>query len=244
MCADISVVVPVYNSAATVRELYARLTRTLNGLGGRYEIIFVDDGSIDGSFAEICGLHDTDRKVKAIRLKRNYGQQNALMCGLNHAGGEVVVTIDDDLQNPPEEMGKLIDALGGGRHAVYGIPGRRARTPVRNMGARARDGLFGLLMGKPRGIQLSSFRVMDRWLVERVVRDKTTFVYISAIILKHTKDLGNVAVRHDGRALGRSNYSLFKLTALFFKLFINYSPLTSPWADTSGAQFEIGEKRL
>ena len=106
---EISVVIPVYNSAATLRSLMERLTGSLNRLGRRYEIIFIDDGSADASWDVLQELeHSHPGQVVAVQLMRNYGRHNALMCGFRRSRGRYVVTMDDDLQNPPEEIGKLV----------------------------------------------------------------------------------------------------------------------------------------
>lgn len=238
---SISVVIPVFNSAATLEKLYHRLCCTLDGLTGDYELIFVDDGSRDSSFAGMSALQRVDPRVKAIRLKKNYGQQNAIMCGLHYAKGDYTVIMDDDLENPPEEIAKLLLKILEGYEVVYGIPDRKFLHPYRCWGAVMRDLLFDLMFRKPREIKVTSFRIMDRRLVERIIQDKTSFVYISAITFREKVRAANVKVKHARRECGGSNYSWARLAKLFANIFLNYSPLFSRWADTSRPQFELAQ---
>lgn len=225
MYSSISVVIPVYNSEKSLRELYEGLTAELSEISASCEIIMVDDGSRDDSFTEMLRLHAFDKAVKLVRLDGNFGQQNAIMCGLRYASGDYVVTMDDDLQHPPEEIRKLVEKLEEGFDVVYGIPEDKKHSAVRNIGTAMTDLLFNLICGKPGKVKVGSFRVLKRELVGKIAADCTSFVYITAITLKYTKRIGNVAVEHNERKYGTSNYSLIKLFKLFFKLFINYADL-------------------
>lgn len=240
----ISVVIPVYNGEKSLRELYERLSAELSAICRRYEIIMVDDGSRDGSFSAMSRIHFTDKAVKLIRLDGNFGQQNAIMCGLRHAVGDYLVTMDDDLQHPPEEIGKLIEKLEEGFDVVYGIPEDKKHSAFRNLGTAMADLLFELICGKPADIKVGSFRAMKRELVEKVVQDRTSFVYITAITLKHTKNIGNVTVKHEERKYGRSNYSVKRLLQLFWKLFINYSHLSFYTRRNNKPQYIVKNMRL
>ncbi len=220
---NISVIIPVYNSEKSLYELYIRLSSFLENSCNNHEIILIDDGSTDHSYIEMGKLHEVDNRVKAIGLDGNFGQQNALMCGLRHAKYETIVTMDDDLQHPPEEIIKLLNELGQGYDVVYGIPLNKKHSFYRNIGTKLTDGLFHIICGKPNGIRVSSFRAMRKHIVEAISIDNTSFVYISAITLKHTKNIGNVMVTHNERKFGKSNYNMIQLTKVFLKLFIYYS---------------------
>ena len=126
----VSIVIPVYNSTQTLGTLTRRLTVVLEQLGLTYEVILVNDGSCDESWERIVALSDEDDRLQGISLMRNYGQHNALLCGIQAARYEVMVTLDDDLQNPPEEIPKLLAKLAEGYHVVYGMP-RRAQHGIR-----------------------------------------------------------------------------------------------------------------
>jgi len=220
---SISVIIPVYNSQNSLHELHRRLSAFLENSCKDYEIIMIDDGSRDGSFSEIIRLHEMDNRVKAIGLDGNFGQQNVLMCGLRHARYEYIVTMDDDLQHPPEEIIKLLNALDQGYDLVYGIPSNKKHSFYRNIGTKLTDHLFNIICQKPKGIRVGSFRAMKRSIAELISQNNTSFVYISAIALKLTKNIGNVVVLHNERKYGKSNYNIIKLAKVFFKLFIYYS---------------------
>lgn len=244
MYSSISVVIPVYNSKNSLRELYVGLSAELTAICRNFEIIMVDDGSSDDSFEEMCRLHSIDESVKIIRLDGNFGQQNAIMCGLRKASGEYVVTMDDDLQNPPEEIRKLIERLEEGFDVVYGIPEDKKHSAFRNFGTAMTDLLFDIICGKPVKVKVGSFRAMKREFVNMISKDKTSFVYITAITLKYTKNIGNIKVRHDERKYGSSNYSLKKLLWQFFRLFINYADLPFHICRDSKPQYVIKNQQL
>lgn len=245
MWPSISVVIPVYNSSDSLEELYERLLHILKRICQRYEIIMVDDGSRDDSFKKILQLHSKDRRVKAISLAGNFGQQNALLCGFHYATGEYIITLDDDLQHLPEEIEKLLLTLDKGYDAVFGIPTVKQHSFYRRIGSKLTNHLFNRITAKLEGIKISSFRAFKRNLLEKIISEKTSFVYISAIIFKYTDNVGNVIVEHDSRKYGKSNYHFFKLLTLFLKLYIYYSKSSLLKVFTSSRpQYEIKDIRL
>lgn len=244
MADRISVVVPVYNSELTLDKLVERLASVLSASWNTYEIILVDDGSTDHSYTRMCELYERYRYVNIIRLHGNFGQQNAVMCGLNFAQGDYIVTMDDDLQNPPEEIDKLIYKLREGFDVVYGIPLVKRHPMLRNFGTYLTDFLFCKVCGKPRNIKISSFRALKKDLLQRIIKDKSSFVYISAITFKNTDSVENVIVRHDAREYGNSGYNVFKLARLFVNLFLNYSSCRFVHRTSKSPQYVIGEKKL
>ena len=245
MSPEISVVIPVYNSEKTLDELYTRLKSALRVLSRDYEILLVDDGSRDLSYVKMKELRRRDNCVKIIALNGNFGQQNAIMCGLHHAAGKYIVTMDDDMQHPPEEIGKLLSKLKDGYDVVYGIPlpQQKKHSIIRNIGSKMTNYLFNKICCKPKDIKVSSFRVMTRAIVQKVVKDKTSFVYISAIAFKNNAKAENVIVMHDARKYGESNYSLINLIKLFLKLYIYYSPAFCRVLSNK-QQFEIKDKMI
>lgn len=240
----ISVVIPVFNSAEILQDLYDRLENVLLGINDSYEIILVDDGSSDKSFEVMKSLNQRDPRVKAIRLSRNFGQQNAIMCGFHHAQGKYTVTMDDDLQNPPEEIVRLLIKIDEGYDVVYGIPTQKSHSFLRNLGSKMTDRLFNIICKKPKHVRVSSFRIMKRDIIDRIIMDKTSFVYISAMLFKSHAKIGDVFVKHDNRSQGESNYNFYKLVRLFVKLYLYYSP-SSFWRGRSSLpQFIIKDKVL
>ncbi|MFZ5966151.1 MAG: glycosyltransferase family 2 protein [Bacillota bacterium] len=245
MSAEISILVPVYNSEKTLEKLYVRICSAMDQLPRKaFEIILIDDGSEDQSY-EVCkALHERDERVKSIRLSRNFGQQNALMCGFHFAQGGFVFTIDDDLQHPPEEIQKLYEKLNKGYDVVFGIPDEKKHPFYRNIGTKMIDRLLNRICKKPKGIKVSSFRGLRKDVVTKIVEDKTSFVYLAPMIFKVTRNAANVSVDHAARIYGKSNYSFLKLAVLYSKLAIYYSSFFKYLNCSSHPQFEIRDRQL
>lgn len=219
----ISIVIPVYNSYNSLEELYNRLTKTLEKNFDNHELIMVDDHSQDESFKKLKELHEKDNRIKVIKLAENFGQQNALMCGFHHSSGDYIVTMDDDLQHLPADVIELYQEIKKGYDIVYGIPAERQHLFYRRIGSYLTDKVFNLITNKSKNIRVSSFRILKRSLLKKVIQDKRAFVYLSAIILDLTDNIGNIYIEHEDRKHGDSNYNFFKLFKLFAKLYIYYS---------------------
>jgi len=242
---SISAVIPVYNSGGTLEPLVERLSLVLGRLAEDYEIIMVDDGSRDDSFRVMERIYRSRENIKIIKLDGNYGQQNAIICGLAAARMELVVTIDDDLQYPPEEIGKLLKKLEEGYDVVYGIPEVKKHSKVRNFGTRMTDLLFRRLYSKPKEIGISSFRIIKSGVAKKIACSGESFVYISALTFRITRNIANVSVSHNFREVGRSNYNLLKLLKLYFKILIYYSESIDLGFLKSGrAQFVVEKKYM
>lgn len=225
----ISVVVPVYRSAPLLPVLVQRLKTALDAQGRPWEIIMIDDASPDETYAVMRQLRAGDARLRIVQLARNHGQQHATLCGLNYARGDEVVTIDDDLQNPPEEIAALLAKLREGHVAVIGRITDKRHGWWRNAGSHAHQYLAESIIDKPRGLYLSSFRALSRTAVDRLVRYKGAHPHISALLLKSVpaRAIANVDVTHAERAIGGSTYSLRKLlkTASFLLINHSYIPL-------------------
>ncbi|MBF7096232.1 glycosyltransferase family 2 protein [Alkalibacter mobilis] len=217
---EISLVIPVYNSEKTIAEVVERSKATLGEF--EFEIILVNDHSSDKSIEIIKELEKKDPRVMVVDLRKNIGQQGAIKRGIELAKGNYVITMDDDLEQKPEEMTLLIQKIQEGFDVVYGRPCRKGYPSYREFGSKLVDGFFTLFMGKPPKVKVGSFRIMNRRIAETIAKDNTQFVYITAIILGATKDMANVPVSYKERPYGKSNYSLKKLGMLFVKLFFNY----------------------
>jgi undecaprenyl-phosphate 4-deoxy-4-formamido-L-arabinose transferase len=222
---DVSIVIPVYRSAATLRALAERLMTVLSGAGLGYEIIFVDDGSPDASWGELSRLHaEHPAIITAVQLMRNFGQHNALMCGFRYARGRLVVTLDDDLQNPPEEIPKLLAAIETqGLDVVYGQYGDRCQRRWRNLGSAMVNAFYRTVFGAK--VVVSSFRVMRREIVLAILEYRLNFTFVDGLLAWHTQRLGMVPVDHHPRRAGRSGYSLGKLCTLSLNMLTNFSLL-------------------
>jgi undecaprenyl-phosphate 4-deoxy-4-formamido-L-arabinose transferase len=222
---DLSVVIPVYRSEETLRELTGRLLAALQSSGLAHEIVFVDDGSPDGSWNVLTELQAmTPDRIVAIQLMRNFGQHNALMCGLRHARGRLVVTMDDDLQNPPEEIPKLVDAIEQrGLDLVYGQYATKKHLPWRNMGSAVVNAFYRLVFRST--ITITSFRIMRSALVKSILSYDLNFTFLDGLLAWNTQRIGAVEVEHRARPQGGSGYSLSKLVVLALNLFTNFSLL-------------------
>ncbi len=219
----LSIVVPVYRGAATIGLLVAELSKLHpeNGL----EVVLVNDGSPDNS-AEICRSLVRNAAVPVVYVEhaRNYGEHNAVMTGLRHASGAFVITMDDDLQNPPEEVLKLYDhARLGGWDVVYTRFAVKAHAGWRNLGSRFANQVADWLLDKPRGLYLSSFRCMSELVVQSVTCYRGPYPYVDGLIMQVTQRIDSIEVRHLPRAEGRSNYTLRRLVLLWLNLATSFS---------------------
>jgi len=221
----LSVVIPVFNEAPSLGDLYDRLGQTLKETGQAYEIIFVDDGSQDGSVDILRALHAQDRAVRVVRFNRNYGQHAAVLAGMERARGDVVVTLDADLQNPPEEIPRLlarlekgVDVVGGWRTQRHDWWLRRAASWAVN---RVTSAIVGVRM-RDYGCMLRAYR---RSIVERIVACQEASQFIPALANTFATSVAEVPVDHDPRAHGRSRYGLLRLLSLNFDLLTGFSLL-------------------
>jgi undecaprenyl-phosphate 4-deoxy-4-formamido-L-arabinose transferase len=222
---DLSVVIPVYRSSATLRRLIAELLQVLDGLGKSYEVVLVDDGSPDDSWRVVRELQATyPDRVVAIQLMRNYGQHNALMCGFRHSRGQLIVTMDDDGQNPPGEIPRLVMAIeSGDLDLVYGCPVARQHTPWRNAGSALVFAFYRITFRTR--VTATPFRIIRRALLESIFTYNLNFTFIDGLLAWNTQRIGEITVAHHPRADGRSGYSPRKLLTLALNLFTNFSLL-------------------
>jgi glycosyltransferase involved in cell wall biosynthesis len=207
----VSVVVPVYNSELTLEPLVSRLETVLSPRVSRFEIILVNDGSRDESWRvirELAGRHD---RVRGISLARNYGQHNALLVGIRAATLEVIVTLDDDLQNPPEEIPKLLDELAEGHDVVYGTPELRQDDLWRRSTARLLRWILRNALGTDLARNVGSFRAFRSEIRGAFAGYQSSFVSIDVLLTWGTSRFGAVRVEHAAREVGRSNYSFARL---------------------------------
>lgn len=218
----LSVVIPVYNSAQTLSALVSRLQACLQGI--LFELVLVNDGSRDRSEAvgnELAEIYDN---VQFISLRRNFGEFNAVLCGLNYARGEFVALIDDDFQNPPEAILTLLDtAEAGGHDVVYSRYAEKQHSFLRNMGSRLLNNLATHLIGKPQTLYLSSFKLIRRAVVDEIIRYQGPYPYIDGLIFRVTRHVASVEVPHHPRQTGASNYTWRKLISLFLTVVTGYS---------------------
>lgn len=220
-----SVVIPVYGSACILPELHNRLTVAMHGLGKTYEIIFVDDCGLDDSWRVLQDLAKKDTTMIAIQLMRNSGQSNATLCGLAHASGELIFTMDDDLQHPPEEISRLLEAMNEDVDVVMGVPIEKKHHWFRRLGSRLAHNLNCYLLGKDRHLRFSSFRLMRRQVVYALLELRTLSPALGPLINSVTHRIINTKVLHAPREKGRSNYTLGRLLSVLKSNLIGFSML-------------------
>jgi glycosyltransferase involved in cell wall biosynthesis len=220
----LSVVVPVYRSEATIEPLVERLHASLGKLERPFELVLVDDGSPDASWAELSRLKDRfPGSMRIVRLAVNGGQHNALLCGLALCNGEVVITMDDDLQNPPEEIPALVAAIDQGFDLAIGAYAAKQHTAARNLAGGLIDWVQRRIFRLPRDFQLTSFRAVRRHVVDAAVQMGSSYPYITSMLLANTATYVNVPVRHERRGAGRSGYTLRRSLSLAANLLLGYS---------------------
>ena len=220
----LSVIIPVYNSEANIASLLEKLQLALSSIA--FEIVLVNDGSRDGSEKVCMQLARDFVTVRFISLRRNYGEFNAVMCGPSWANGEFCVMIDDDFQNPPEEILKLVDTAERGDYdVVYTYYSKKEHAVYRNLGSRLVNWITTYSIRKPKDLYLSSFKLIRREVVKEIIKYQGPYPYIDGLIFRITKNIGTVQVLHQKREEGTSNYTWRKLISLFLNILFCYSSL-------------------
>jgi len=220
---EISLVIPVYNEVAILPELVSRLHTVCSGLGKSYEIIFVDDGSDDGSFETLKELKRQDPNLRLLKFTRNFGQQAAVLAGFRLCRGGIVVQLDSDLQHPPEEIPKLLTAFTGEVDLVTTIPEQRRDGYLRILGSRYLHGFGQLLFGRAFKLNLSSFRAMRRSVIEKVEACRDRSRYMAVLMSWMGVPSVEIQVEHSIRQKGRTKYSVLNLVQLTWDLITGYS---------------------
>jgi undecaprenyl-phosphate 4-deoxy-4-formamido-L-arabinose transferase len=221
----ITIVIPVYRGANSIGPLVHRLIDILGRSPYGLQIVLVNDGSPDNSHEVCLDLHtEFPDIVTYLKLARNFGEHRAVMAGLNHAGGDYVVIMDDDFQNPPEEVTRLIDhAVKYNYDVVYTYYNKKHHHWFRNLGSKLNDVVANVMLGKPRGLYLSSFKCLSRFLVKEIIKYSAPYPYIDGLALRSTQNIGTIQVRHEPRREGQSNYTFRKLVSLWLSMFVNFS---------------------
>ena len=222
---SISVIIHVYNSADTIVSLHRRIVSVLTELVVDYEIIFINDASMDKSLDIIYSLSINDENVKCIDLNKNYGQHNALLCGIRQANYDLIVTLDDDLQNPPEEIPKLLEKLDQGSDVVYGYPKIDQHRLFRNIASMFTKMALKTTMGISIARHVSAFRIFRTELRDSFSDYKGSFISIDVLLSWGTNSFSAIPVNHDQRAEGKSNYTFRKLINHALNMITGFSVL-------------------
>ena len=233
----VSVIVPVYNGSATLAELATRVAMAMTNAGLPFELIYVNDGSADNSWATLQALAEQHPFVRAVDLMRNFGQHNAILCGLRLARYDVSVTMDDDLQNPPEEIAKLLAELDAGFDVVYGVPDMQQHGFSRNLASEITKITLSGAMGASAARNASAFRAIRTRLRDGFVSYRGPWVFIDALLTWSTNRFGSVRVKHEPRKLGRSGYSFRRLLKHGMNMMTGFSALPLQIASIVGFTF-------
>jgi undecaprenyl-phosphate 4-deoxy-4-formamido-L-arabinose transferase len=231
----VSVVVPVYNSEQTLDELVARLMAAVSDL----EILLVNDGSRDRSWEVVQRLAAAHPEVHGISLVRNHGQHNALLCGIREARGEVIVTMDDDLQNRPEDVPALIARLNENYDVVYGFPRQQHWGIMRNVASRVTKLVLESAMGARTASMVSGFRAMRPEVREAFAAYDSILVNLDVLLTWGASRFDVVLVEHERRRVGRSNYTFRRLVRHTFNMITGFSTLPLKLATAVGFSFTV-----
>jgi undecaprenyl-phosphate 4-deoxy-4-formamido-L-arabinose transferase len=211
----LSFIIPCYYSEKTINNVIARIIETVKADGRyEYEIVCVNDGSGDGTYAVLREMA-SDPKIKVIDLSRNFGQHSALMAGFHYTEGDILVCMDDDGQNPPEEMFKLIDKLEEGYDLVSAKYSKDKRGFIRKFGTWISCATSWTLLNQPRDIELNSYYVFRRYVRDEIIKYDNSYPYVHGLILRVTRNMANVEIPRGKRMSGESGYSLGKLLSLW-----------------------------
>lgn len=220
---ELSIVVPVYRSAECLPELARRVQKALEGRIQSYELIFVNDASPDASWDVISQLVATHPFVGGLNLRKNVGQDNAIMAGLHHASGDAVVIMDDDLQHDPADIPALLAAMTTEIDVVYAAFERKRQATWKNLGSWFNDRVAVLVLGKPKHVYLSPYKAIRRAVVSEIVKYDGPFTYVDGIIFSITARTAQVRATHGTRFAGESNYTLLRSIRVWLKLATGFS---------------------
>lgn len=235
----LSLVVPVFRSEETLPELYRRIVAAVEPIDADFELLLVEDGGGDGSWGVIEQLARAHSRIRGLRMARNYGQHNALLCGIRAARGEIVVTLDDDLQNPPEEIATLLDRLGDSYDVVYGKPRKEQHGFLRGQASRITKLALQNAMGAETASNVSAFRAFRTRLRDAFAEYRSPNVNIDVLLTWGTTRFIAVEVRHDERHAGVSGYTVRMLIIHALNMMTGFSTLPLQLASVVGIIFGI-----
>jgi polyisoprenyl-phosphate glycosyltransferase len=220
----VSIISPVFNSSSMLEELVQRINKTMDNLNlqNNYELVLINDASKDDSWKIIVNLVKKFSFVKGINLKENFGQHNAIMAGLNNCTGEFIITIDDDLQHPPEFISDILNKLKT-NDVCYTNYRNRKHLGWKKFASNLNNIISSFILNKPLKIYMSSYRGMVSKIKFKIIQFKNPDVYIDGLIIDSTKNIGMITVDHHARKYGESNYSLKKLLILWSNMILNFS---------------------
>lgn len=220
----LSIVIPIYNEEGNLEKLYTRLTSTLDNFGKTYEIILVNDGSRDGTEKLLNEIFQKRPDVfRIVHFNGNFGQHMAIMAGFERVRGDIIITLDADLQNPPEEIPNLVNAIEKGHDYVGSVRKNRQDTWFRRHASRINNAIRAKITGIVMNDQGCMLRAYKRHIIDAVVASKESSVYIPALAYSYASTPTEIEVEHSSREAGVSKYNLYKLLRLNFDLMTGFS---------------------
>jgi glycosyltransferase involved in cell wall biosynthesis len=220
---ELSLVIPVYNGSRTIGALVEHTAKIFGSTS--FEIVLVNDGSEDDSEAVCADLAKKfPQSVTFVHLSRNFGEHSAVLAGFTQARGRYIAVLDDDGQNPPEEVVRMLDELKRKNYdVVYGHYIEKKHSWFRNLGSRFNDRIATLMLHKPKDLYLSSFKVVNRFVVDEITRYRGPYPYTDGLIYRVTRNIGQIPVEHRESLGGTSRYTLRRLVRLWLNMFLNFS---------------------
>ena len=233
---DLSIVVPVYHSASILPKLVEQIYQEMSkeGLTERFELLLINDASPDNSWEVIQSLANKHPFIRGISLRRNFGQHNAIMAGLNHVNGKYIVLMDDDLQHPPNAIGDMLLALKNGYDVCYTKYLNRRHAAWKQFGSKFNNWVATHLLGKPKELYLSSFKAMSRDIADEIVKYDGPYAYVDGLILDVTRSITTIDIQHQSRHEGKGNYNLRRSLSLWLKMATSFSVLPLRLATYTG----------
>lgn len=219
----VSFVIPCYRSEKTLPDVVEEIKTTMAGLNYEFEIVLVNDCSPDNTFDTIRQIVSENDNILGIDLAKNFGQHCALMAGMRHTDGDIVVCLDDDGQTPANEVDKLLIKLEEGYDVCYASYGKKQHSGFRNFGSKINELMTRVMLGKPKELYVSSYFAAKRFIVDDMLKYDQSYAYVIGLVLRATKNVANVEVNHRARNIGKSGYTLKKLFALWFNGFTAFS---------------------
>ncbi|MCR5657640.1 MAG: glycosyltransferase family 2 protein [Butyrivibrio sp.] len=220
----VSFVIPCYRSEKTIEDVILEIEGAMDMLPlYGYEIILVNDCSPDNTWDKICELAKSHDEIRGFSLARNFGQHAALMAGLNKSKGDIIVCLDDDGQTPADEVGKLLYQIEAGADVVYARYSHKKHNLFRNFGTAMNEWMAHVMLGKPKDLFVSSYFAARRYVVDEMIKYKSSYPYVIGLVLRTTRKIVNVDVTHRSRTVGSSGYTFSKLMGLWINGFTAFS---------------------
>lgn len=219
---NLSFIIPCYCSSKTIKSVVGEIKSTIRE-GDEYEIILVNDASPDDTFITVKKICEDNPNILGVNLAKNFGQHAALMAGFKYASGDIVICLDDDGQTPACEAYKLIDELNDETDVVYAKYSHKQHSGFRNLGSLINAKMAEWLLGKPKGLFISSYFAAKRYVIEEILQYNNPFPYVIGLVLRTTNNIKNVDVMHRSRKNGKSGYTIKKLILLWLNGFTAFS---------------------